>query len=74
MPVRAAEHARDGGAVADVDAVGDLAAGHDPLELVGQRHRRPHPARFVESDAVRRPVEPIGEDPASDNPPSASMS
>ena len=39
------------------------AALDDPLELVGQRHRRPDPALGVEADAVRRTVQPVGEDP-----------
>ena len=58
-----AERARDGGPVADVDAVGDVAALHDSLELMGQRHRRPDPAVGVQRDAVGRAVQPVGEDP-----------
>ena len=61
--LRSAQRAGDRGAVADVDAVGDGAALDDPLELVGQRHRRPYPAVGVEGDAVGRPVESFGEDP-----------
>ncbi len=34
----------------------------DPLELVGQRHRRPHAAFGVQGDAVGRPVQTVGED------------
>ena len=58
-----AERAGDRGPVADVDAVGDVAALHNSLELVGQRHRRPYAAFGVEGDAVGRPVESVGEDP-----------
>ena len=62
---RAAERAGDRGPVADVDAVGDVlaAAVDDALELVRQRHRHPYPALGVEADAVRWPVEAVGEDP-----------
>ncbi|SBS75187.1 hypothetical protein MHPYR_200082 [uncultured Mycobacterium sp.] len=36
--------------------------------MVGQRHRRPHPTRRVQCDAVRRTVEPVGEDPPPGQP------
>ena len=60
----AAQHAGDRRALAHVDAVGHGAALDDPLELMGQGHRRPDSTVGVECDAVGRPVETLGEDPA----------
>jgi len=43
-------------------------ARNDPLDLVGQCHRCPHPAFGVERDAVGRPVQAVGENPPVTQP------
>ena len=51
--------------LADVDAVGHLPTVDDPLELLGQGHRDPHPTVVVQADAVRRTVQSVGENPSA---------
>src|SRR4051812_33727852 len=58
--VAAAEHAGQGNAVVERDAVGDLAALLHPQELTGDRGGGPHRAFGVEADAVGRGAD-VGE-------------
>ena len=59
-----AQRAGDRRAVAHVDSVGDGAALDNSLELMRQGHRHPYAAVGVQADAVGRPVESVGEEPA----------